>query len=144
MPFGGSADDVRATNRSGRLGRCGVLVVGAVAAPVLGANGAVSIVGKKFEPATVTIGVGDTVTWTVTQSIGEPHSVTAGTPGEPDQLFDSGIDKLKEDGEDYQFTFDTPGTFKYFCHGPSDRDDRARSSCSPPVRALRPSRPRQA
>ena len=92
-----------------------VLVVGAVAAPVLGANGAVSIVGKKFEPTTVTIGVGDTVTWTVTQSIGEPHSVTAGTPGEPDQLFDSGTDKLKEDGQDYQFTFDTPGTFKYFC-----------------------------
>jgi len=92
-----------------------VIVLGAIAAPVLGANGEVSIAGKKFEPATITISQGGTVTWTVTQSIGEPHSVTAGTPSQPEKLFDSGTDKLKDEGQDYQFTFDTPGTFKYFC-----------------------------
>jgi plastocyanin len=103
--------------RIARIGSVAALVfiLGAIAAPVLGANNAVSIVGKKFEPATITIAQGDTVTWTVTQSIGEPHSVTEGTPSEPDKLFDSGTDKLKENGQDYQHIFDAPGTYKYFC-----------------------------
>ena len=48
-----------------RIGRVGVaagivLVLGALAAPVFGADAAVSVVGKSFEPRTLTIAQGDT------------------------------------------------------------------------------------
>jgi plastocyanin len=95
----------------------GLLVVAAaVAAPALAQGAAVSIVGTSFEPATVTVAVGDTVTWTTTQSIGQQHSVTSGKPGGSDvgKEFDSGIG-LKDNGESYQFTFQKAGTYDYFC-----------------------------
>jgi plastocyanin len=91
------------------------LVVAAfLVAPVLAANGAVGIVGKSFQPATITIAKGDTVTWTVTQSIGEPHSVTSGTLQDAGKIFDSGIN-LKDDGQSFQWTFNEAGEFSYFC-----------------------------
>jgi plastocyanin len=94
----------------------GLLVVaGSIVAPVFAQSGAVSIVDTSFQPATITVAAGDTVTWTTTQSIGQPHSVTSGTPGgDVGKDFDSGIG-LKDNGESYQFTFDTPGTYLYFC-----------------------------
>ena len=92
-----------------------VLFVLAVAvAPVLAANSAVGIVGKAFQPATITISKGDTVTWTVDQSIGEPHSVTSGTPKDAGKVFDSGIN-LKDNGQSFKWTFDQAGEFSYFC-----------------------------
>jgi plastocyanin len=99
------------------LPAAGILVaLLAVAVPVLAAQVGVSIVGKSFQPSNITIVQGDTVTWTVTQAIGEPHSVTSGHPGDPNagSQFDSGI-KLQSNGDSYQFTFDTPGTYPYFC-----------------------------
>ena len=54
-----------------------------LAVPALAKNADVSIVGTSFQPATITVGVGDTVTWTTTQSIGQQHSVTSGKPGAP-------------------------------------------------------------
>lgn len=98
-----------------------VLVVGAAVTPVLAANVAVSIVGKTFEPATVTVNVGDTVTWTVTESINEPHSVTSGTPQDSGKVFDSGTAgnnnsfKLRDVGQTYEFTFDQAGEYPYYC-----------------------------
>ena len=91
-----------------------LFVLALVVAPVLAANAAVGIVGKSFQPATITITKGDTVTWTVTQSIGEPHSVTSGTPQDAGKTFDSGIN-LKDNGQSFQFTFKEPGEFIYFC-----------------------------
>ena len=87
-----------------------------LAVPVLAQNADVSIVGTSFQPATITVGVGDTVTWTTTQSIGQQHSVTSGKPGAPDQgkAFDSGLG-LQENGQAFPFTFTTPGTYDYFC-----------------------------
>ena len=87
-----------------------------LAVPVLAQNADVSIVGTSFQPATITVGVGDTVTWTTTQSIGQQHSVTSGKPGAPDQgkVFDSGLG-LQENGQTFPFTFITPGTYDYFC-----------------------------
>jgi plastocyanin len=87
-----------------------------LAVPVLAQNADVSIVGTSFQPATITVGVGDTVTWTTTQSIGQQHSVTSGKPGAPDQgkVFDSGLG-LQENGQTFPFTFTTPGTYDYFC-----------------------------
>jgi plastocyanin len=97
-----------------------LLVVLALAAPALAATIAVSIVDKSFQPADIVIRQGDTVTWTVTQSIGEGHTVTSGTPGASDagSVFDSGlasIDNLKDNGATFSFTFDTPGSYAYFC-----------------------------
>jgi len=95
----------------------GVLVVGgAVAVPALAKNADVSIVGTSFQPSTITVEAGDTVTWTTTQSIGQQHSVTSGKPGDADagKVFDSGIG-LQDNGQSFPFTFNTPGTYDYFC-----------------------------
>jgi plastocyanin len=96
----------------------GLVTLTALAAvPVLAADHAVSIVDKAFEPAEITISAGDTVTWTVTRSIGEPHSVTAGTPGEPVEgaEFDSGTAGLRDEGQAFQHEFAEVGTFDYYC-----------------------------
>ena len=96
------------------------LVLAALAGPVLGAASAVSIVDRTFSPATITVAAGDTVTWTVTKAIDEPHSVTSGKPGAADsgKVFDSGI-KLTKNGDTFSFTFPTAGEFDYYCtvHG---------------------------
>lgn len=88
----------------------------AVAVPALAKNADVSIVDTSFQPATITVVAGDTVTWTTTQSIGQQHSVTSGKPGDPDagKVFDSGL-HLQDNGQSFQFTFTTPGTYDYFC-----------------------------
>ena len=99
-----------------------MLLLAAVSvAPVLAASAPVSIVGKAFEPATITIAQGDTVTWTVTEAIGEPHSVTSGTPQDSGKIFDSGTAgannsfKLRDEGQSFEHTFDEPGEFLYYC-----------------------------
>jgi plastocyanin len=94
----------------GLLLESAVVVATVVASPL-----DVSIVDKSFQPATTTVNVGDTVTWTVTQSNGELHSVTSGKPGtDQGKDFDSGI-VLKDNGQSYQFTFAKAGTYDYFC-----------------------------
>ena len=65
----------------------------------------VSVVDFAFEPATVTVPAGATVTWTNTGS--RPHTVTA-----DDGSFDSG---RLDPGEQFSQTFDQPGTFTYHC-----------------------------
>lgn len=98
-----------------------MLLLAAVAvAPVLAASASVSIVGKAFEPATITIARGDTVTWTVTEGIGEAHSVTSGTQEDAGRIFDSGTGTgtnllLRDNGQTFEHTFDDPGEFLYFC-----------------------------
>ena len=111
-------------HRIWRLGLiCGLLLVGlAVISPALGANVGVSIVGKKFDPTAIVVAQGTTVTWTVTQGIGEPHTVTSKKSGDTPQgaIFDSqktdpDLSKLKANGGTFQFTFATAGTFDYMC-----------------------------
>ena len=100
----------------------GLLVaLAAAAAPVLAAGGDVSIAGTSFEPATITIQAGGTVKWTVTQSIDQPHSVTSGTPEDSGNIFDSGTAgannsfKLRDNGQTFEYTFNTPGEYPYYC-----------------------------
>jgi plastocyanin len=94
----------------------GLLAVAAVAtAPVLAAEAAVAIVGTEFEPATITINQGDTVTWTVEEAIGEPHSVTSGSIEDAGRVFDSGSSGLRNEGDSFQYTFTDAGVFDYFC-----------------------------
>jgi plastocyanin len=97
-----------------------LVAAASVAAPAIAADGAVSIVGKAFEPATITINQGDTVTWTVTQSIGEPHSVTSGTPEDSGKIFDSGTGTganmlLRDNGQTFEHAFTEAGEFLYYC-----------------------------
>ena len=58
-----------------------------------------------YDPASITIHVGDSITWTNTGSL--QHSVTA-----DDSSFDSG---LFNTGESWNLTFNTAGTFSYHC-----------------------------
>jgi amicyanin len=75
------------------------------AAVTPGAQGAsVEIKNFAFEPKTVTIKVGQTVTWTNQDSV--THTVTG----------DGGIDSGDlSKGKSYSKTFDTEGTFDYHC-----------------------------
>jgi plastocyanin len=66
---------------------------------------AVAISGFAFDPASLDVPVGATVTWT--NDDGTQHTVTA-----RDGSFDSG--GLTQ-GQTFSQTFDTPGTFEYFC-----------------------------
>jgi plastocyanin len=69
------------------------------------ANFEVSTAGRAFNPATLEIAVGDTVTWINDDDT--EHTATAF-----DGAFDSG--ELAE-GESFSFIFDTPGEFEYRC-----------------------------
>lgn len=71
-----------------------------------------------FGPEKLTVSTGSTVSWKQTDA--GVHTVTSGTVEQggsgvtqkPDGRFDSG--QLDTD-EDFEFTFDTPGTYPYFC-----------------------------
>jgi plastocyanin len=69
-----------------------------------GAN-EVWIQGMAFDPSTITITTGTTITWTNKDAIG--HSVTSDAG-----VFDSGI--INASGT-FSYTFDTDGTFTYHC-----------------------------
>jgi plastocyanin len=66
---------------------------------------AVQVVDFSFEPATLTVPLGATVTWT--NAGNRRHTVTA-----DDGSFDSG---RLDPGEQFSQTFDQPGTFTYHC-----------------------------
>lgn len=71
-----------------------------------------------FQPADLTVDAGTTVTWEQTDA--GAHTVTSGTVAqgaagvteEPDGTFDSGEIAM---GDTFEFTFDEPGTYPYFC-----------------------------
>jgi plastocyanin len=65
----------------------------------------VSIQDFSFSPAQMTVPQGTTVTWT--NKGPSPHTTTA-----DDGTWDSGT---MEQGEDFSFTFDKPGTYTYHC-----------------------------
>lgn len=58
-----------------------------------------------FEPATLTVKVGATVTWINRDD--EPHTATA-----TDKRFNS---KTLENGDKFSTEFNAPGTYKYYC-----------------------------
>jgi plastocyanin len=75
------------------------------AAAPSGEEVAVNIANFAFDPPSLDIATGTTVTWTNQDSA--PHTAT----GEGD-AFDS---ERLEQGDTFSFTFDTPGTYNYFC-----------------------------
>lgn len=69
------------------------------------AKNAVTIQNFSFSPATLTVKVGDSVTWTNQDSVG--HSATA-----DDNSFDTGV---LPQGQSKSITFSKPGTYTYHC-----------------------------
>ncbi|MBI2038051.1 MAG: cupredoxin family copper-binding protein [Candidatus Magasanikbacteria bacterium] len=65
-----------------------------------------AIAGFSFQPNSITISVGDTITWT--NNDGAPHTVTAG-----EGSFDSGA---LSSGRTFSKTFTTAGTYSYVCN----------------------------
>jgi len=64
-----------------------------------------------FIPSTITVGVGDTVTWTNDDTAA--HTVTSGSAADgPDGVFDSSLFMA---GAEFSFTFDAEGEYPYFC-----------------------------
>ncbi len=66
-----------------------------------------------YEPATVTVDAGTVVTWTNDGAV--VHTTTSGTGGPtpvPDGIWDSGI---LNPGQSFSRTFDSAGTFTYYC-----------------------------
>ena len=87
--------------------------------PALAANFRVQMSDFAFTPSTLTIGVGDTVTWTnVTTGVGT-HTATSSTSASsctPNQFWNSG-NLPPNGGGTYTFTFTNfaPGTYPYIC-----------------------------
>jgi plastocyanin len=76
-------------------------------APAAKAGGAqVTMKGIKFNPSSVNVKVGDTVTWTNDDSVG--HDVTSDT-------FKSGAAGGIGNGQTFKHKFAKAGTFKYVC-----------------------------
>jgi plastocyanin len=73
------------------------------------AGNEVSINSTQFEPKTLTVAKGATVTWMNKEA--KPHTVTA-----DDNSFSS---KVMKETEKYSYTFEKPGTYAYHCafHG---------------------------
>ena len=65
---------------------------------------------QNFAHEDLTVQVGGTVVWT--QRDGTTHTTTSGTPGNPDDVWDS--DSLNQN-QTFSRTFTQPGTFLYFC-----------------------------
>lgn len=94
-----------------------VAALGAASAPLLApfvlparaqnAPAAVSIDNFTFNPATLTVKAGTTVTWTNRDDI--PHGIgSSGNAFTRSQALDT--------NDSYSFTFTTPGTYQYFCY----------------------------
>jgi plastocyanin len=71
-----------------------------------GGGAQVSMKDIKFNPSDVTIKTGETVTWTNDDSVG--HDVTGDD-------FKSGDPGGLQNGDKFEHTFDTAGTFDYVC-----------------------------
>lgn len=70
----------------------------------------IEMIDIKFNPDTVTIKQGTTVTWVNKDSV--IHTTTSGTRNNESGLFDSGNIRS---GESFSYTFNEKGTFEYFC-----------------------------
>jgi plastocyanin len=91
------------------IARCAnaLLVAAAISAAsaAQAANITVKIDNFTFNPQTIRVKVGDTVTWTNADDI--PHTVTSKTSAFRSKALDT--------DDQFTFTFTTPGSFEYFC-----------------------------
>ncbi|HEY3427139.1 MAG TPA: plastocyanin/azurin family copper-binding protein [Acidimicrobiia bacterium] len=78
-----------------------------------GGDVSVSASDFSFSPATVTVSVGDSVTWTLA---GGAHTTSSGSAPDLDGLWDQALTA----DEPFTFTFEEPGTYEYFCRFHAD------------------------
>lgn len=71
------------------------------------AQSQIEIKNFSFNPSSVTVKTGTTVTWVNNDSV--PHDITNDPDG---SKFKS---QTLQQGENFKFTFDTAGTFPYYC-----------------------------
>lgn len=83
-----------------------LLAVFATVSVARAATTSVNIQNIAFNPASITVNAGDTVTWTNNDSV--DHTVTSDTSG----IFNM----ASAPGSTVRFTFTTPGTFAYHCN----------------------------
>lgn len=85
-----------------------------LATSAFSATHTVSMVNFRFNPATLNINVGDTVTWVDTQG---NHDTVSGSGGRPDGVWNSNTQypRLMSPGQSFSFTFTSAGTYPYFC-----------------------------
>lgn len=86
-----------------------VVLSACTAEDVLDTGPTVTVKSNTFEPSTLTIKVGDTVTW---KWAGGIHNVVSGTSCKTDGKFSSGT---PVSGATFEHRFDTAGTYDYFC-----------------------------
>jgi plastocyanin len=70
----------------------------------------VAMLEFRFEPESLNVRAGDTVTWTNHGRL--PHTTTSGIDGKPDGIWDSGH---IERGHSFSRVFAEPGTYRYYC-----------------------------
>ena len=80
-----------------------------------GGGAQVGMQNIQFDPAEVTVNAGETVTWTNDEAVA--HDVDGSGPGGD---FSSGPEGGMNEGDEFAFTFDEPGTYEYVCrvHAP--------------------------
>ena len=78
-------------------------------------SGSSSLTDTAFQPNPIQVSVGNTVTWTNDDS--QPHTVTSGSNGQPDNKFNSSpnFSPLLNPGQTFSFTFTQAGDYPYFC-----------------------------
>jgi plastocyanin len=78
-------------------------------------SGASSLTNTAYNPNPVQFKVGSKVTWTNNDS--QPHTVTSGSNGQPDNKFNSSpnFNPLLNPGQTFSFTFTQAGNYPYFC-----------------------------
>jgi amicyanin len=98
---------MRAAMTTGALGALvgAVLAGGVLLANAQNQTSAIAIDNFTFNPQTVTVKAGTTVTWTNKDDI--PHAIAA-----VGKQFKS---KVMDTDNSYSFTFTTPGSYAYFC-----------------------------
>lgn len=79
-----------------------------------GASRTVEIRDFAYEPETITVAEGTTITWTNRDFFG--HTVTSGTPDDQTEAFDGVLGEVAEaEGLTFSLTMDEPGSQPYFC-----------------------------
>ena len=78
-------------------------------------SGSSSLTDTAYQPNPIQVSVGNTVTWTNDDS--QPHTVTSGSNGQPDNKFNSSpnFTPLLNPGQTFSFTFTQAGDYPYFC-----------------------------
>jgi plastocyanin len=83
-----------------------------------GTSAAVSIIDFQFNPASITVAAGTTVTWTNMSASGSDHTTTSDSQTGAEH-WDSGLTNPTGAGglpQTFSHTFTTPGTYTYHCN----------------------------